>query len=462
MKRYILILAAVLSLTSCGIYKKYERPELWFVDSLYRRMEGPVDTVSTANVSWDRMFTDPILQEWIKDGLNYNHDLNVARLRVQEAEAALLSARWALLPGGQFNVQGGLPGSFSARLDASWKADIFGGLRNTKRKAQAALEQSKAYRHAVQTELVATIANSYFTLLMLDEKLAISKRTLTTWEENIRTLEALKRAGKTNEAAVLQAKANKLNVEASVLTLEKEILSVENSFCALVSIVPMPIERSSLALQEFPEELSAGVPVELLSRRPDVRQAELALEQAFYNTNSARAAFYPDLTLNGALGWTTGSGNIVLDPGSLISSLIASLAQPVFGRGANKARLKSAQVQQEIAAWDFRQSLLDAGVEVNNAITLWQTAQKRVELDKKQILNLQAAVWNTQLLMKHGNSNYLEVLSAQKNLLSAELAEVSDRFDEIQSIVNLYNALGGGYEDSDYPDSGITETESEE
>lgn len=449
MKRHILILAAILSLSSCGIYRKYERPELWFVDSLYRRMEVTADSVSTASISWDRMFTDPILQDWIKSGLEFNHDLNIARLKVQEAEAALLAARWALLPGGQFNMQGGLPGSFTARLDASWEADIFGGLRNTKKKALAALEQSKAYEHAVQTKLVATIANSYFTLLMLDEQLAISKRTLNTWEENIRTLEALKRAGKTNEAAVLQAKANRLNVEASVLTLEKEILSVENSFCSLVSIVPMPIERSSLDLQEFPEELSAGVPVQLLSRRPDVRQAELALEQAFYNTNAARAAFYPDLTLSGALGWTTGNGNITLDPGSLISNLIGSLAQPVFGRGSNKARLKSAQVQQEIAAWNFRQSLLDAGVEVNNAITLWQTAQKRVELDKKQILNLQAAVWNTQLLMKHGSSNYLEVLSAQKNLLNAELAEVSDRFDEIQSIVNLYHALGGGYDESD-------------
>lgn len=449
MKRHILILAAILSLSSCGIYRKYERPELWFVDSLYRRMEVTADSVSTASISWDRMFTDPILQDWIKSGLEFNHDLNIARLKVQEAEAALLAARWALLPGGQFNMQGGLPGSFTARLDASWDADIFGGLRNTKKKALAALEQSKAYEHGVQTKLVATIANSYFTLLMLDEQLAISKRTLNTWEENIRTLEALKRAGKTNEAAVLQAKANRLNVEASVLTLEKEILSVENSFCSLVSIVPMPIERSSLDLQEFPEELSAGVPVQLLSRRPDVRQAELALEQAFYNTNAARAAFYPDLTLNGALGWTTGNGNITLDPGSLISNLIGSLAQPVFGRGSNKARLKSAQVQQEIAAWNFRQSLLDAGVEVNNAITLWQTAQKRVELDKKQILNLQAAVWNTQLLMKHGSSNYLEVLSAQKNLLNAELAEVSDRFDEIQSIVNLYHALGGGYDESD-------------
>ena len=177
----------------------------------------------------------------------------------------------------------------------------------------------------------------------------------------------------------------------------------------------------------------------------------MALAQTFYNTNAAKAAFYPAISLNGTLGWTTGNaGNVILDPGSLIADFIGSLTQPIFNKGLNKARLQAAKAQQEIAAFQFRQSLLDAGVEVNNALTLWQTAKKRVELDKKQILNLQASVWNTQLLMKHGNANYLEVLTAQKNLLSAELAEVSDRFDEIQSIVNLYHALGGGYETEDH------------
>ena len=441
--KLLILTTALLSLHSCGLYKKYEREQMWFVDSLYRRMEITGDSLSTATVAWDHMFTDPILQEWIQLGLDYNTDLNVARHKVKEAEAALLSARWALLPGATFTAQGGAPGNFSARADASWQADIFGSLRNTKRKAQAAVEQSKAYEQAVQTQLVATIANSYYTLVTLDEKLAISKRTMQTWEENIRTLEALKRAGKTNEAAVLQAKANKLNVEASVLTLEKEILAMENSFCALVSIVPMPIERSSLEDLEFPETLSVGVPAELLSRRPDVRQAEMALAQTFYNVNAAKAAFYPDITLSGVLGWTVSGAAI--DPSSMITSFVGSLVQPIFGRGANKARLQAAQAQREAAAWQFRQSLLDAGVEVNNAVTQWQTAQKRVELDKRQILNLQASVWNTQLLMKHGNANYLEVLTAQKNLLQAELSEVSDKFDEIQAVINLYQALGGGY-----------------
>ncbi len=443
--RILLAIVASLVISSCGIYKQYEREDLPFVDSLYRRMPAAEDSISTASVTWDRFFTDPHLQSWIAAGLEYNSDLHIARLKVTEAEAALQAARWALLPGADLSMQGGLPGQFSASLQASWQADIFGGLRNTKRKAQAALEQTQAYRQAVQTQLVATIANSYYTLLMLDEQLNISNRTLKTWEESIRTLEALKRAGKTNEAAVLQAKANRLSVEANVLTLEKEILATENALCALIGIVPMSITRGSLHDQSLPENLSAGVPLELLSRRPDVKQAEAALAQTFYATNTARASFYPNLTLSGAIGWTTGNGSIALNPGSLISSLIASLTQPVFGRGVNKARLKAAQAQQEQAAYAFRQSLLDAGVEVNNALTLWQTAKKRVELDKRQVLNLQAAVWNTQLLMKHGNAEYLEVLTAQKNLLQAELTEVSDKFDAIKSTINLYQALGGGY-----------------
>lgn len=433
--------------SGCGLYKQYERADMHFVDSLYRRMSVPTDSVSSASVTWEEFFTDPLLREWIQTGLEYNSDLAIARLRVKEAEAALQASKWALLPGADFNMKGGAPGEFSASLQASWQTDIFGSLRNSKRKAQAALEQSHAYRQAVQTQLVATIANSYYTLLKLDEQLNISNRTLTTWEESIRTLEALKRAGKTNEAAVLQSKANMLSVEANVLTLEKEILAIENSLCALLGLVPMPIDRSTLDDQVLPERLCAGVPVELLNRRPDVRQAEMALAQAFYNVNSAKAAFYPNITLSGALGWTTGNGNIKVDPGSVIANLLAGLVQPVFGRGVNKARLETAKAQYEQAAYTFRQSLLDAGVEVNNALTLWQTAQKRVELGKKQILNLQAAIWNTQLLMKHGNADYLEVLTAQKNLLQAELTEAADRYDEIISAVNLYQALGGGYQE---------------
>ncbi len=447
MKKIIIICLAALSLSSCGLYKKYERQEMSFVDSLYRRMNvGPSDTVSTASVSWDKIFTDPILQEWIRLGLEHNTDMKVASLKVEEAQAYLLAARRALLPGASFSASGGIyPASFNSQIGVSWDADIFGSLRNSKRKAEAALMQTEAAKEAVQTQLVATIANSYYMLLMLDEQLKISNRTVKTWDENIRAMEALKRAGKTNEAAVLQAKANKLSVEANVLTLEKEILAVENSFCALLGTVPMGIHRGNIADQELPHRLCAGVPAELLSKRPDVKQAEMTLAQCFYDTNIARAAFYPSLNLSGALGWTTGNGSIVLDPGALITNLIGSIAQPIFNRGALKAKKLAAESKYKQALYGFRQSLLDAGVEVNNAISMWETAKRRVEIDKKQIVSLQAAVWNTQLLMKHGNASYLEVLTAQKNLLQVELGEVSDRYDEFQSVVNLYHALGGGY-----------------
>lgn len=444
---YGLLIGLMAIVSSCGVYSKYEREQMHFVDSLYRRMDtSDMDSISTAAVSWDQIFTDAILQEWIKLGLEYNTDLKVAEMKLAESQANLMAARRALLPNLSFAASGGVyPGSFNAQLNSSWNADIFGSLRNSRRKAEAALQQTQAYKDHVKTQLVATIANSYYMLLMLDEQLNISRRTLKTWDENIRAMEALKRAGKTNEAAVLQAKANKLSVEANVLNLEKEVLSVENSLCALLGTVPMSITRGKLEDQTLPDALDAGVPAELLSRRPDVRQAEMALAQCFYDVNIARAAFYPNLTLSGALGWTTGNGSIVLDPGSLITNLIASVGQPIFNRGALKAQKEAAVARYKQAVYTFRQSLLDAGVEVNNAITLWQTSKKRVELDKKQIVNLQAAVWNTQLLMKHGNANYLEVLTAQKNLLQAELSEVSDRFGEFQSVINLYHALGGGY-----------------
>ena len=279
---------------------------------------------------------------------------------------------------------------------------------------------------------------------MLDQQLSISLRTLDNWEENIRTMEALKRAGKTNEAAVLQAKSNKLTVEGSVLNLRKQIMEMENSFSALLGVVPMGIQRGRIEDQVFPSALAEGVPAQLLSRRPDVRQAEMALAEKFYMTNSARAAFYPDLTLSGSLGWTNGAGAMVIDPAGIIAGVIGSLLQPVFAKGANKARLEIAKAQQEEAAFRFRQAILDAGVEVNNALMSWQTARERLEIDRKQVITLRAAVWNTKLLMKHGITNYLEVLTAQQNLLQAELTEISDRYQEIQGVISLYHALGGG------------------
>lgn len=445
--RYIILIAGLLSFSSCGLYKKYERPATDFADSLYNRLPQQDDTTSIAEISWEDFFNDPILKEWIHVGLENNTDLNVARLKVDEAEAVLTAARGSFLPGvnAALKEQVSAPGgnAFSVNIGASWEADIFGKLRNSKHQAAAALEQSVAYRQAVQTQLVASIANMYYTLLMLDEQMNVSQRTYDNWKENIRTMEALKRAGKTNEAAVLQAKSNQLNVQASMIDLEQSIVETENAFCALLGIVPVTVRRGHLNEQNFPIELSAGLPSGLLSRRPDVKQAEMALAQAYYATNVAQASFYPQLSLSGTLGWNASGASV--DPSEFFANLAASVLQPVFAKRSLKANLKKAKAQQEEALYQFRQAVLDAGVEVNNALIQWQAAQERMEVDRSQVVHLKAAVWNTQLLMKHGGATYIEVLTAQQTLLKAELAEASDKFAQIQGVINLYHALGGGY-----------------
>lgn len=445
--RYIILIAGLLTFSSCGLYKKYERPATDFADSLYNRLPQQDDTTSIAEISWEDFFNDPILKEWIHVGLENNTDLNVARLKVDEAEAVLMAARGAFLPGvnAALKEQVSAPGgnAFSVNIGASWEADIFGKLRNSKHQAAAALEQSVAYRQAVQTQLVASIANMYYTLLMLDEQMSVSQRTYDNWKENIRTMEALKRAGKTNEAAVLQAKSNQLNVQASMIDLEQSIVETENAFCALLGIVPVTVRRGHLNEQNFPIELSAGLPSGLLSRRPDVKQAEMALAQAYYATNVAQASFYPQLSLSGTLGWNASGASV--DPSEFFANLAASVLQPVFAKRSLKANLKKAKAQQEEALYQFRQAVLDAGVEVNNALIQWQAAQERMEVDRSQVVHLKAAVWNTQLLMKHGGATYIEVLTAQQTLLKAELAEASDKFAQIQGVINLYHALGGGY-----------------
>lgn len=441
----IILLLTIVTMNSCALYKDYERQEIDFVDSLYNRIPTADDYESIASLTWKELFSDTLLQNLIELGLDNNTDLEIARLKVEQAEATLKTSKLAFYPNISFSAQAGVNQNgfnYSLAPTASWEIDAFGRLHNTKKGTQAALEATKSYQQAVQTQLVATIADSYFTLLMLDEQLEISKRTQKTWEENIRTLEALKRAGKTNEAAVLQAKANKVNVEASILTLKKQIIEQENSLSALLGLVPQELERNELSEQIFPDTLLMGLPLSSLVNRPDVRQAEYKLVEAFYATNVARSYFYPTITLSGSAGWSGVSGN----PGDWIFNAVGSLMQPIFNQGKNKARMKISESQRQEALLNFKQTLLDAGTEANNALISWQTARKRLDSDKLQIMYLKGAVLNTQLLMKNGQADYLEVLTAQKNLLQAELTETNDRYLEIQSVITLYHALGGGLE----------------
>ena len=444
-KTVIYIILSGWMFAGCGTYSRYHRPDL-STENLYRDMPADIDTMTIASLSWREMFTDPKLQSLIETGLERNADLNVARLRVEAAEAVLMTARLSYLPslgltaeGNANKHDGATAKTYNVGASASWELDIFGKLTAAKRGAAAALQGSRAYRQAVQTQLVATIADSYYTLAMLDAQMTISNRTLENWRTTVRTLEALKKVGKSNEAGVLQAKANVMRLEASLLSIRKSISETENALSAILAMPSHSIERNNLTEASFPDTISIGVPLQLLSNRPDVRQAEMELAQAFYATNVARAAFYPNITLSGTLGWTNNGGGVITNPGQWLLNVIGSLTQPLFNRGVNIAKSR-----QEEAKLLFRQALLNAGKEVNDALTVWQTAKSQIEIGERRVSVLNDAVQKTELLMCHSGATYLEVLTAQQSLLEAETLQSQAYFERIQSIIKLYHALGGG------------------
>ena len=455
-KRLIIYIVVLCSLSSCHIYKQYERPEL-NTDGLYRTdKENLSDSTNIGNLSWQTVFTDSLLQNLIEQGLQNNTDLKIARLRIEEAEAALLSSKLAFLPSVSLSPQGTISSfnhsttkSYKLPVTASWEIDVFGSLLNAKRKAKAAVEQSDAYRQAVQTGLIATIANSYYTLLMLDEQLRISEETATNWKESVRTMNAMMEAGMTNAAAVSQSEANYRSVEASIPDIKRQIRETENALSIVLGVAPGKIKRGTLESVEIPEQVSAGIPIQLLSNRPDVRQAEMNLAIAYYATNEARSAFYPKITIDGNAGWTNSVGEGILNPAKFIASAIGSIVQPLFNRGKNIANLKIAKAQQEEARLSFQQSLLNAGQEVSDAMYMFQSAADKETERTIQVTSLEKSVKSSNELFLLGSATYLEVLTSQQNLLSARLLQVSDRFEKIQAIINLYHALGGGREDNE-------------
>ncbi len=452
-KLQILILSAMLFvLGSCGIYNKYKAVEE-VPEGLYgEEVLVTDDTTNIANLSWREIFTDPYLQRLIDSALVRNTDMLTAQLRVQEAEASLLSARLAYVPSFYLAPEGSISGTksgiqsktYTLPLTASWEFDLFGKNTNAKRQAQAVLEQNLAYEQAVKTQLVASVANLYYTLLMLDAQYEITMTTETAWSKSVDVTRAMKAAGLVNEAALAQTEATFYSIKTTALDLKEQINQVENSLCLLLATVPTAVERGTLEGQQFPEQLAVGIPLQMLSNRPDVRQAEWALAQAFYATNAARAAFYPSITLGGSIGWTNSIGNVIVNPAQFIFSATASITEPLFNRASNLTGLRIAKAQQEEARLAFNQTLLNAGVEVNEALEQYQTAKAKSQYYDLQVESLQTAARSTSLLMKHGSTTYLEVLTAQQTLLTAQMTQVSNRVTEIQAIITLYQALGGG------------------
>lgn len=443
-------------LSSCHIYRNYQRPDNLPTDSLFRDADNqPVtDSLSLGDLPWQEIFQDTLLQQYIRYGLEHNTDMQTALLRIDQAKAQLTASKLSFLPSLTLSPQGTLTSTAGSKtvktyelpVQASWEIDLFGNLRNAKKGTQATLLQQQTYQQAVRSELIAGIANTYYSLLMLDEQVAISQSTLEVWKEQVRTMEARMKVGEETENAVTQARASLYELEATHNDLLRQQRETENSLCTLLGMTSRSLERGTLDKQIFPETLPTGIPVRLLSRRPDIVQAEMTLANAYYTTNQARSAFYPNLNLSGSAGWTNALGQAVTNPGDWILSAVASLTQPLFNRGKLISNLRVSKDEEQIALLNYRQTLLDAGQEVNDALYATESAGRSLESHRKQCRELERTVQTSEALYRTGNATYLELLTARQSLLNARLNVVTDSFTQCQAVINLYQALGGGAE----------------
>lgn len=454
MKRILYIIGCVTALSSCRIYSSYQRPDGLPTDSLFRDITivSADDSLSFGDLPWEDVFGDPQLQELIRYGLAHNTDMQTALLRLDEAKAQLLSAKLAFLPALTLSPQGTLTSTDGSKtvktyelpLQASWEVDLFGSLRNAKKGAQATLLQQQAYQQAVRSELIASIANHYYSLLMLDEQIDISSSTMEVWKDQVRLMEAKLKVGEENENAVTQARASLYELEATHNDLLRQQREAENSLCTLLGMTCRTVGRGKLSEQVFPETFQTGVPLRLLARRPDVVQAEMTLASAYYSVNQARSAFYPNLTLTGSAGWTNSLGQTITNPGGWILSAVASLTQPIFNRGKLISNLRVSKDEEQIALLGYKQTLMEAGQEVNDALYAVSSVRRTLDSHRKQCQELERSIVTAEALYRTGNATYLELLSARQALLSARLNVVTDGFTYCQSVISLYNALGGG------------------
>ena len=457
-RNIVMMMCATALLSSCHIYKAYDRPEDISAEGIYRDPVSVTDTLAvtdTTNIGslpWQEIFRDPKLQVLIEEGLTNNVDMQAAILRVEEAKVMLTSARLSFLPSINFAPQGSLTTmgdsdwgkAYSTPLAASWEVDLFGKLLNASRSQKTAYLQSQYSQQAVRSQIICGIANLYYTLLMLDRQVEITTETVAIYKENVRAMEAMKIAGMTTEAAVTQTRAAYHQVQASLIDLQRQVRETENSLSVLLAKAPQHIDRGTLDEQVMPEELLTGVPLQLLENRPDVKIAEMNLASAYYTTNQARAAFYPGINITATAGWTNGSGVQISNPGQFMFQALASLAQPIFNNGKLVANLKVSKAEEEIAKMNYQQTILEAGQEVSDALHLYDATNKKLVHDQSQVEALEKAVAYTKDLFQSGDATYLEILTSQQNLLSAQMTEVADNIQRIQAVISLYSAVGGG------------------
>lgn len=455
-------LVALVSLYSCNTTKSMAKPDV-DTKALFRDGDdNKADTTTIADIPWKEYFADAQLQKLITEGLEKNFNLQIAYSRIKQAEAGLKMARGANLPTVSLAAQGtdtrissgkegtqvlgyNLSSNFQVGFVASWEMNLWGKLNSQTRAKYASFLNSYEYRNLIQTTIIANIAKSYYSLMALDEQLRITKETVELLKKSAETMLSLKEAGQTNGAAVEQSNALLYGTQLSIFVLESQIRQQENTLSVLIGRKPGPIERSAIISQTEPAQLSCGVPVQLISRRSDVKQAELSFRSAFELTNVAKASMYPTFTISSAsLGFASGTLSDFFTPAHIAANIVAGVSQPLLYKKQLKGNLIVAKAQQEEALLNFQSAVLTAGQEVSDILFGYQSSLSKNELRDKQINSLTNAVDFTQDLLKAGEASYTEVLSAQQGLLSAQLSKVNDRLEQLNYSVSLYKALGGG------------------
>lgn len=459
--KFVVLILVAATLQSCFVAKNYERPELEETEHLYRTDNLPQDSVSMADVSWKELFTDAYLQQYIEEGLNNNLDIRIAIQQMAAAESYVKQAKAGFWPtigadaslthqelaknsqfGSFFN---GSLQQYQLSANLSWEADIWGKIRSQKRASQASFLQSVAAHQAVKTQLVSSIAGVYYQLLALDAQLEVTKATIENRERSVETIKALKDAGQVTQVAVDQNIAQLNNAKALQVDIERAIFTSENTLALLLGKQPQQFERSQLDGQSIDTEMKLGVPTLLLRNRPDVMAAEYSLVQAFEMTNVARTNFYPSLTLTAAGGFQSLEFNNWFDTGSLFANIVGGLTQPIFNQRKIKTQHEVALAQQEQALLSFKKTLLVAGGEVSNALYAYNAETKKYEFRQNEVEALRQAESNSEELLNNGFGTYLDLLTARQSALSAELNVIDSKLQQLQTVVTLYEALGGGW-----------------
>ena len=460
MKKIMFFAAAALLMGSCGLYNKYERPDV-NTTGLVRDAKLDADTLvvqdtaSFGNLPWREVFTDPQLQALIQQGLEKNASLLNAALNVQMYEAMLKAAKLAFLPAvnigstspmGQISTTHTDPSvttkSYSLPVTASWTVDLFGNILSQKRSTQMKMLAMKDNQMAIRASLISGIANSYYTLLMLDEQLRIVTEMAGMSKETWEMMQKQFELGRIRSTSVQSAQAAYLNTQTQINEFKRQIRATENALSLLIGDAGHQISRSTLGSQVLPSQFATGVGVALLQNRPDVHQAEMNLASCFHDVQTARSKFYPSITIGASATFSNANG--AMNPGKWITSLFGSLTQPIFNRGALIANLKVSKMQYEQAFNNWQNSILKAGNEVSNALVNYNSYDDNSKIEAERIEVLSKNVEDTKALYQSSGSSYLEVLTAQQQLLQAQLNKATDDFNKMQSVVSLYTALGGG------------------